>query len=96
MQNNKKHLNIIKSDENGNQIIAGTTCFAVQSKYNVDCQRKKCQHWINHSQDNNCVVIATQKGPKTLQEVGQIYDLTRMRICQIEKNVIEKIKKLHQ
>jgi DNA-directed RNA polymerase sigma subunit (sigma70/sigma32) len=27
----------------------------------------------------------------TLQEIGTIYGLTRMRICQIEKSVYEKL-----
>ena len=95
MQNKKQHLNVlnIKSD---NEIIEGITCFAIQAKHNVCCQRTKCQHWIEHSKDNNCVMIAAQKGPKTLQEIGQIYNLTRMRICQIEKSISEKIKKISQ
>jgi len=40
----------------------------------------------------NCVLIAAKEGPKTLQEIGEIFDLTRMRICQIEKNILGKLK----
>jgi len=39
-------------------------------------------------------MIAAQEGPHTLQKIGQIYGLTRMRICQIEKSIFEKIRKI--
>lgn len=70
------------------------TCFEAQCMYNVCCQRKRCKNWINDPEDNNCVVIAIKNGPKTLQEIGKIYGLTRMRICQIEKAIYEKIKSI--
>ena len=68
-----------------------TTCFGAQGKYSVCCQRKSCRHWINFSEGKNCTLIAAQSGPRTLQEIGEIYDLTRMRICQIEKGIYKKI-----
>jgi hypothetical protein len=37
------------------------------------------------------ITYHTQDGPKTLQEVGEVFGLTRMRICQIEKAIFEKI-----
>jgi DNA-directed RNA polymerase sigma subunit (sigma70/sigma32) len=37
-------------------------------------------------------MIAAQNGPHTLQTIGEIYGLTRMRICQVEKSIIERIK----
>jgi DNA-directed RNA polymerase specialized sigma subunit len=92
MQESKRHLNIIT--DNGDKIVQGTTCFATQHKHKVDCQRQQCQHWIQHSESQNCVIIASQDGPHTLQKIGQIYGLTRMRICQIEKGIFEKIRKI--
>jgi DNA-directed RNA polymerase sigma subunit (sigma70/sigma32) len=47
-----------------------------------------------HPEGHNCVMIAAMEGPHTLQKIGQIYGLTRMRICQIEKNIFEKIRKM--
>ena len=38
------------------------------------------------------MLIAAQNGAHTLQDIGQIYGLTRMRICQIEKSIFEKIR----
>jgi hypothetical protein len=89
MKENKKHLNVVQTS---NKVVPGTTCFAVHLAANVDCQRQRCQYWIPYSEGHNCVHIAAQDGPHTLQHVGQIYDLTRMRICQIEKEIFEKVK----
>lgn len=80
-----KKLNVIQENK---------TCFNLHEKHNVNCNRKNCSNWINYNESKNCVIIASKAGPKTLQEIGKIYNLTRMRICQIEKNVYEKIKTL--
>ncbi len=92
MKPGKKKLTVVQSD--GSKVLDGTTCFAMHAEHGVDCQRKRCQHWIAHSEGHNCVIITAQNGPHTLQKIGQIYELTRMRICQIEKNIFEKIRKL--
>ena len=88
---NRKHLNVINEPK---CVVNGTTCVAVQAKYNVDCQRECCPHWIPCSEEHNCVMIAAQNGSHTLQKIGQIYGLTRMRICQIEKGIFEKIRNI--
>jgi len=72
--------------------VINTTCFEAHSNYKVNCQKKSCRHHIENADSFNCVVIASQNGPYTLQKIGKIYGLTRMRICQIEKNIIQKIK----
>jgi len=82
----KKNLNIIQDN----------SCFTLHEKHNINCQKKDCKNWIKHTDSKNCVIIASKAGPKTLQEIGKIYNLTRMRICQIEKNIYEKIKILIQ
>ena len=73
--------------------VKNLTCFSACDAHNSCCQRQQCKQWIDYTDSNNCVLIAAQKGPHTLQMIGQIYGLTRMRICQIEKNIFEKIKK---
>jgi len=40
----------------------------------------------------NCSIIAAQSGPKTLQEIGDYYGISRMRVCQIEKSILKKLK----
>ena len=36
-------------------------------------------------------MIAASNGEMTLQDIGDIFKITRMRVCQIEKSVIKKI-----
>ena len=67
------------------------TCFFNHAKHNVGCNKQTCKQWINNEKSNNCVIIATTKGPHTLDEIGKIFDLTRMRICQIEKDIMGKL-----
>lgn len=78
------------------KIVEEKTCFLLHEKHNVNCEKKSCQSWIDHAEGNNCVIITSKSGPKTLQEIGKIYNLTRMRICQIEKNIYEKIRVIIQ
>ena len=92
MQDGKRRLKVIPN-EAASKVLDNTTCFAVQANANVDCQRKHCQHWIAHPEGHNCVMIAASQGTHTLQKIGEIYGLTRMRICQIEKSIFEKIRK---
>jgi hypothetical protein len=80
-------LKVLQNDN----IVKNETCFSVQSKHNVDCKREKCPNWVNNSAHNNCVIIAAQDGPRTLQDVGNFFNLTRMRICQIDKSIQEKL-----
>lgn len=92
MQKEKRKLKLIQGKDS--PVVEDTSCFAVTAQYGVKCQRKSCRHWIKHPCSNNCVLIAAQEGPHTLQKIGQIYGLTRMRICQIEKGIYEKIRKI--
>lgn len=73
-----------------------TTCFSLHEEHNVSCQKDLCKNWIDYKSGKNCVLITAKSGPKTLQEIGEIYDLTRMRICQIEKNIYRKIRNIIQ
>ena len=73
-------------------VIQPTKCFDAVEKSNCNCQRKACKQWIDFEPGKNCILITTQAGPLTLNEIGKIYGLTRMRICQIEKNIYQKIR----
>lgn len=83
----KTKLNVLQDN-----VVQSMTCYSAHEKYGVNCERKTCKQWINHHDANNCVLIAAQRGKHTLQNIGKIYELTRMRICQIEKEIFEKIK----
>ena len=75
-----------------NKILKNTTCFNEHEKANKNCQNRMCRLWLDCSKHNNCTVLASQDGPKTLQEIGDLNGLTRMRICQIEKSALKKVR----
>lgn len=74
------------------QIIEGDTCFAARSRFKSSCPKAGCRYWINDPDVQNCSLIAadTHRG-MTLEQIGQVFGLTRMRVCQIEKNIYRKI-----
>ena len=66
-------------------------CFEMHESKKINCENKKCRQWINCKSHNNCTIIASKSGPMSLQEIGDIMGVTRMRICQMEKRIIQKI-----
>ena len=68
-------------------------CFEYFKLKNKSCDKSDCRYWLNCSQFNNCCIIGAEKSEKiTLQNIGELFDVTRMRICQIEKIAIQKLK----
>ena len=68
-------------------------CFKYNKIENKNCNKKECRYWMNCKKSNNCCIIASKSNTiLTLQDVGSIFNVTRMRICQIEKIAINKIK----
>ncbi len=74
--------------------IKGITCFSAHQKCGVVCDNKACRLWLDRKESLNCTIIEASNGPKTLQEVGEIFNITRMRVCQIEKKILSKLKDL--
>ncbi len=72
-------------------ILKNTTCFAEHKKRNLTCQKKNCKNWMNHSGSLNCAVIGAKKGKWILKDIGDVFGVTRMRICQIEKEIMQKL-----
>jgi DNA-directed RNA polymerase sigma subunit (sigma70/sigma32) len=71
-----------------------TTCWENQQENQIPCRNKKCRLWLKCKEKQNCTIIAAQDGPKTLQQIGNLHGLTRMRICQVEKEALRKIREL--
>ena len=69
------------------------TCFNAHKEKNVNCRNKKCRYWHELNSSNNCIINKSSGSPHTLQEIGDLFDITRMRICQIEKQILNKMKK---
>jgi DNA-directed RNA polymerase specialized sigma subunit len=70
-------------------------CFEYNKKCNLSCQKKTCRYWIDLKNNQNCCINAAKDESEskfTLQDIGNIFNVTRMRICQIEKMAIKKIK----
>tara|TARA_Y100000310_G_C20181010_1_gene578119 strand:+ start:201 stop:464 length:264 start_codon:yes stop_codon:yes gene_type:complete len=80
-----------------NEIIEHTTCFREHGRLKVTCNKSSCRSWIDNPTTQNCALLAAAEGRKTLQQIGDVFDITRMRICQIEKNAMIKLhKKRHK
>jgi DNA-directed RNA polymerase specialized sigma subunit len=70
------------------------TCWQANEKDNTPCKNKECRLWLKCKAKQNCTIIAAQEGSLTLQEIGNLHELTRMRICQVEKEALRKIRDL--
>ena len=88
----KSNKTILEDKEKADPVLRGTTCFAAHKEAGLPCQKQSCRYWqeMEDKSHCNCVILAAGKGPMTLQEVGNIFGVTRMRICQIEKKAIAK------
>jgi hypothetical protein len=68
-------------------------CYNHNRKIKKLCNKKSCRYWIQCKKSQNCCINAAKKNEKiTLQDIGDIFNVTRMRICQIEKIALSKIK----
>jgi hypothetical protein len=76
------------------KINKNETCFSNCKKNKSNCANEKCRAWFDCKKYNNCSILASEDGPMTLQNIGDLFKLTRMRICQIEKNAISKIREM--
>jgi hypothetical protein len=73
--------------------VVGTTCFAEHEKRQVACQKQGCRQWMNSKCHLNCAVIAASMNDEgmTLQQIGDIFNITRMRVCQLEKTSLQRM-----
>ena len=68
-------------------------CYDKIRDENHPCNKSDCRKYIRNESSNNCAVLAAEDGPKTLQEIGDVFGVSRMRICQIEKSILAKLRK---
>ena len=70
------------------------SCFAAHKAKNKSCQNKKCKFWHDLNSHNDCILNKVNENKDlTLQEIGDLFNITRMRVCQIEKAALLKMKK---
>lgn len=69
-------------------------CFDYHLKNKTNCKIKTCRYWIHEKKSKNCSLnfIKIENEKITLEKIGNIFNVTRMRICQIEKIAIKKVK----
>ena len=70
-------------------------CTAACKKHKVSCPNKECRHWMDFEEDFNCSFVSIDKneGGLTLREVGERLGISFVRVCQIEKKAVQKLKK---
>ena len=72
-------------------------CFKYNKNNNLNCEVSNCRYWIDSKRSNNCCLNALQdkkydESKVTLQDIGDIFKVTRMRICQVEKIALKKLR----
>ena len=67
-------------------------CYQKILNKKTPCPEINCRHFLKSGKDLNCSIIAANSGPKTLQEIGDYYGISRMRVCQIEKAILKKLR----
>lgn len=83
--NMKRKLKLLQSSP-----VENDTCFGAHERLKVSCNKIACRNWIDSKESYNCTLIAARH-PMTLNDIGTIFGLTRMRICQIEKIAKQRI-----
>jgi len=70
-------------------------CVKKCKEMEVSCPVSSCRSWIDHEEDLNCthVTVDRHEGGLTLREIGERLGISFVRVCQIEKSAIEKLKK---
>ena len=84
---------MLNMNDNDDTIILGTTCFNEHKNRGIPCNKSTCRYWIDNRVSQNCTIIAANDHDHTLQDIGEIFGITRMRVCQIEKNIMGKLQK---
>ena len=83
----------LKTSNAKDKVAKNTTCFAEHKRRQVSCTNHECRFWINYPDHLDCTLIASANKNHTLQEIGDLFGITRMRICQIEKGITQKLLK---
>jgi len=68
-------------------------CFDYHNNTKKECEKIGCRYWIDCKESQMCCInLCKNSSNLTLEDVGKIFGVTRMRICQIEKGAIKKLK----
>ena len=81
------------TDDKNKMLESNGKCYTDVLSSGKPCQVELCRHFLNSDEDLNCSIIAAGSGPRTLQQIGDYYGISRMRVCQIEKAILKKLRK---
>ena len=60
----------------------------------LKCTKESCRNWIDYPEDNNCVLESVRKnGKMTLLETAKRLGISLVRVSQIEKAALSKLRK---
>jgi len=70
-------------------------CVSACKEYGVSCPNTSCRSWLDFAEDLNCTHVAVDKNEEglTLREIGERLGISFVRVCQIEKAALSKLKK---
>ena len=57
------------------------------------CSDNKCDWYIKNEKHYNCTWVACNFGPFTLEKIGEMMNITRERVRQIEAKALKKLEK---
>jgi hypothetical protein len=70
-------------------------CVTACKELGVSCPNAGCKSWLDYDEDLNCIHVAVDKHEEglTLREIGDRLGISFVRVCQIEKSALGKLKK---
>jgi len=70
--------------------VLNQKCYELVAEHSVPCNRKSCSAWVKTEEYKNCSILASER-KHTLEEISNMFDISRMRICQIQYDSIKQI-----
>lgn len=72
------------------------TCFEIHARDKTRCGKASCKYFLEKAASHNNCTLNAAENPQTLETVGELLDLSRMRVCKVEKIVRTKCRELLQ
>mgnify|MGYP007071561757 CR=1 FL=1 len=70
--------------------VLNQKCYELIAEHAVPCNRRSCNAWVQSQEYKNCSMLAEDR-KHTLEEISKMFDISRMRVCQIESDTIKRI-----
>lgn len=63
-------------------------------KHSTAVLSKDDRYYVNSAEHNNCVFcLVNEKGPMTQDEISKYLEISKMRVCQVERRAVSKLSK---